>query len=120
MRGVTREPGRLSEHIFAALHPDIDVRQTPQLPWGGEYRGHDQVRELFKKVAELTETQPIAEEFFESGETVVAIGWLRGKAKLTGKPIDLRIVHAWTLQDGRVIRYEPFMDATKMLEALRQ
>jgi ketosteroid isomerase-like protein len=104
--------------FFAVLDPDVEVRQTRQLPWGGEYRGHDQVRELFKKVAELTETQPVPDEYFESGETVVVIGRLQGKARLTGKPIDLRIVHAWTLRDGRVVRYEPFMDSVKMLDAL--
>ena len=105
--------------FFAVLDPEIEVRQTRQLPWGGEYRGYDRVRELFTQVAELTETQPTPEEYVESGETVVAIGRLRGRARATGKPIDLRIVHAWTLRDGRVIRYDAYMDAPKMLEALR-
>jgi ketosteroid isomerase-like protein len=105
--------------FFALLDPDIEVQQTPQLPWGGEYRGYDRVRELFKQVAELTETQPTPEEYFECGETVVVIGRLRGRARATNRPIDLRVVHAWTLRDGRVVRYDPYMDSTKMLEALR-
>jgi len=104
--------------FFALLDADVEVRQTRRLPWGGEYRGHDQVRGMFKKVAELTETQPVPEEYFESGETVVAIGRLQGRARVTGNPIDLRIVHAWTLRDGKVVRYEPFMDAPAMLAAL--
>lgn len=105
--------------FYALLDPDIEVRQTRQLPWGGEYRGYDQVRGLFTKVAELTETTPTPEEYVESGETIVAIGRLSGRAKLTGKAIDVRVVHAWTLRDGRVIRYDAYMDAPAMLEALR-
>jgi ketosteroid isomerase-like protein len=104
--------------FFALLDPEVEIRQTRQLPWGGEYRGHDQARELFRKVAELTQTTPEPEEYVESGETVVAIGRLRGEAKLTGKPIDVRIVHAWTLRDGKVVRYDAYMDAPAMNAAL--
>lgn len=105
--------------FYALLDPEIEVRQTRQLPWGGEYCGYDRVRELFKQVAELTETQPIPEEYVESGETIVVVGRLRGRARVTNKPIDLRIVHAWTLRDSRVVRYDAYMDAPKMLDALR-
>ena len=104
--------------FFGLLDPDVEIAQTRQLPWGGEYRGHDQARDLFRKVAELTQTTPEPEEYVESGETVVAIGRLRGQAKLTGKPIDVRIVHAWTIRDGRVIRYDAYMDAPAMNAAL--
>ncbi len=105
--------------FFARLDPQVEIRQTRQLPWGGEYRGHDEARALFKKVAELTQTTPEPEEYVESGETVVAIGRLKGRALQTGKPIDVRIVHAWTLRDGLVIRYDAYMDAPRRLDALR-
>jgi len=104
--------------FFALLDPDVEIRQTRQLPWGGEYRGHDEARDLFRSVAELTETTPEPEEYVESGETVVAIGRLRGRAKRTSHPIDVRIVHAWTLRDGKVVRYDAYMDAPAMLAAL--
>jgi ketosteroid isomerase-like protein len=104
--------------FFGLLDPDVEIRQTRQLPWGGEYRGHDQARELFRKVAELTQTTPEPEEYVESGETIVAIGRLRGQAKQTAKEIDVRIVHAWTIRDGKVIRYDAYMDAPAMNAAL--
>jgi ketosteroid isomerase-like protein len=104
--------------FFGLLDPAVEIRQTRQLPWGGEYRGHDEARDLFRKVAALTETTPEPEEYVESGETVVMIGRLRGRAKETGSPIDVRVVHAWTLRDGRVIRYDAYMDAPAMLAAI--
>ena len=35
------------ETILAVTDPDIEVVQTPLLPWGGEFHGHDGLGDFF-------------------------------------------------------------------------
>ncbi|EXF91323.1 hypothetical protein HK44_019285 [Pseudomonas fluorescens HK44] len=34
-----------------------------------------------------------------------------GIYKATGRPISARVAHLWTLADGKVTRFEPFVDS---------
>src|SRR5690349_7279903 len=104
--------------VFGLLHPDVEIYQTEALPWGGTYRGHAQAREFFRRLNEHTEARPEPDEFIEAGDKVVAVGRLRGRARVSGHEIDLRIVHVWTVRDGQVVRFEAYIDTPRMLRAL--
>ena len=104
--------------VFALFDPALEIRHTRELPWGGEYHGHDGAREFFRKIAEKYQAAPQPEEYIEAGDTVVMVGRLRGKTLAGERPIDLRVVHLWTLRDGRIVRYEPFMDTPAMKELI--
>ncbi len=105
--------------VFALMHPDIEIRQTPLLPWGGRHRGHEGARAFFATLAQHTEGRPEPTDFIEAGDDVIAIGRLRGRARATGKPYDLAIVHRWTLREGKVTAFEAFIDTPRMLAALK-
>lgn len=104
--------------VFSLCHPDLRISQTPGLPWGGSYHGPQGAREFFRKLAEHTDATPQPEEFFEAGDAVVVIGTLRGHARASGRRINLRIVHVWTVSEGRVVRFDAYIDTPSMLEAL--
>jgi ketosteroid isomerase-like protein len=55
---------------------------------------------------------------FEAGEDVVVIGRLKGFAKATSSPIDLEIVHVWTIRDGLAVRFCAYIDTPEMKRAL--
>ncbi len=105
--------------VFGLLDPEIEIVQTDQLPWGGHYKGHAQAQEFFRKLAADTEATPQPETYISAGDEVVAIGRLKGKAKHTGKPIDLAIVHVWTVKNGRVTKFAAYIDTPAMQEALK-
>lgn len=104
--------------VFALLAPDVEIVQTPDLPWGGRHVGHDGARAFFGALATWTDAKPEPERFVEAGDDVVAIGRLRGHARGTGRPIDLEIVHVWTVRDARIARFAAYIDTPAMQRAL--
>lgn len=105
--------------IFALLHPDVEIVQTSDLPWGGHHHGLAGAAHFFKVLSGLTEGQPRPERFIEAGDRVAVTGRIQGKVRETGKKFDLPLVHLWTLQDGLVRRFEAFIDTPGMRDALR-
>jgi len=104
--------------ILSLLSPEIEIHQTDAIPWGGTYRGHDGAREFFRMLNESIDASPSPDEFFAAGDEVIVIGRLRGRTRTSGRPFDARIVHVWTVQDGRVARFAAYIDTPAMLAAL--
>ena len=104
--------------VFALLHPDFSIEQTPQLPWGGEYRGLAGAREFFARLASHTDARPEPSQYIPAGDDVAVIGRLRGRARATGAAIDLAIVHVWRVEEGRIYRLRAYIDTPAMLLAL--
>ena len=104
--------------IFALLHPEIEIRQTELLPWGGRYHGYDGARQFFGALNRHTEALPEPTEYIEGGDTVAAVGRLRGRVRANDNAFDLAIVHLWTLRNGQAVRFEAYIDTPGMLSAL--
>jgi ketosteroid isomerase-like protein len=104
--------------VFSLFDPELEVVQTPLLPWGGTYRGTDGAREFFSRLAAEVDATPQPESYISAGDDVVAVGRLKGRAKRSGKPIDLAITHVWTVRDGRIVRFAAYIDTPAILEAL--
>jgi ketosteroid isomerase-like protein len=104
--------------VLAILDENISIAQTPLLPWGGEYSGHQGVLEFFQKLLGNLDTSLKLEEYFEAEDRVVVIGRTQGRVLKNNAPFDVRLVHIWTLQNGKVTRFEPFINTPQMLESL--
>lgn len=104
--------------VMALLDPEIEVVQTELLPWGGVHRGLEGAGTFFRLLAEHTDAMPEPASYIPAGSDVAVVGRLRGRARASGKPIDLDIVHVWTLRDGRAVRFAAYIDTPAMLEAL--
>jgi uncharacterized protein len=105
------------QELFA---PDITIWQSPELPWGGVYQGHDGLFTFFLKLLENIESQVTTESLFAAGDHVVQTGRTRGKALANGASFDIPEVHVWELRDGKVVRYQVYIDTPAMLDALRR
>jgi ketosteroid isomerase-like protein len=105
------------EKLFA---DDISVWQSPELPWGGEYEGHDGVFTFFLTLVEHIESQVTTESLFAAGDHVVQTGRTRGTVRANGASFDIPEVHVWELRDGKVVRYQSYIDTPAMLEALNR
>jgi uncharacterized protein len=110
----TRDTNVLQE-LFA---PDIKISQSPELPWGGEYDGHDGAFTFLLKLVEHIESQVTTESMFAAGDHVVQTGRTRGKVLANGARFDVPEVHVWELRDGKVVRFQVYIDTPAMVAAL--
>lgn len=104
--------------LSALLDPRVQARQSPLLPWGGAFQGFQGMMRHVTKLMECLDWRVDVDEYVEAGDQVVVIGASRGTVRASGKPFHVRLVHVWSLKDGRVVRYESYIDTPKMLEAL--
>lgn len=58
------------------------------------------------------------EEFMAAGDTVAVVLSLTGTGKATAKPLDLSVVHAWDIEDGKAVRFRQFADTVKFAEVV--
>jgi uncharacterized protein len=99
---------------------DVVVRQSPEVPWGGEYDGKDGAFTFFLNLVEHIESQVTTESLFAAGDHVVQSGRTKGKVLATGASFDMPEVHVWELRDGKVVRFQVYIDTPAMLDALRR
>jgi uncharacterized protein len=89
------------------------------IPYAGEYKTPDQVKEGF--FASLASTQKDyalkTDEFVAQDDKVIMVGSYGATVNATGKRFDLALVHVWTIQDGKVKRFVNFTDTAKVAEA---
>lgn len=116
--GYQRYAARDFAGVFELLADDIVVWQTDELPWGGEHQGHEGARKFFGLHAQYTAATPEPIAFLPAGKHVAVYGKLRGNANATGNTIDLDIVHLWQVENGKINRFEAFIDTPAMLIAL--
>jgi ketosteroid isomerase-like protein len=105
------------QEVFA---PDATIWQSPELPWGGDYEGHDGVFSFFLTLVEHIESEVTTESLFAAGDHVVQTGRTRGNVRANGASFDIPEVHVWELRDGKIVRYQSYIDTPAMLEALRR
>lgn len=104
--------------ILDLFDPEIEIRQTPLLPWGGRFRGLEEAAEFYRRLAQHVDSRVEPQQVFEAGDTVVVTGRVRGTARATGSEFDIPVVHLWTFRDGRVVGFQPHVDTPAMLQAL--
>lgn len=86
----------------AYLSSDVVIKETTDLPFGGEYHGHDGNAELVGKMTSAFDLDITESEFFGSGNLVAAKLRARFSPKKGGSPLDLDIVEVITVRDGQI------------------
>jgi ketosteroid isomerase-like protein len=104
--------------IFEVFAPDVEIRQSRQVPWGGEYKGHEEAAVFFGKLMQSITSTVALDGFIDAGDHVVALGRSSGTVNANGAAFDVRVAHVWTVQDGRVTRVEYYIDLPAVRAAL--
>jgi ketosteroid isomerase-like protein len=105
--------------ILMLMSEEVEIMQSTELPWGGHYRGHEGVKNFLTKLTEHLDSQVQVERMIDAGDKVAVVGRTVGKARKTKLEFDLPIVHIWTMCEGQVVRFEPYIDNATMLAALQ-
>ena len=109
------------EAVVAGWDPEItfDGPNSSRMPNAGSFHGKAEVARLFTGMRERWDDLVLApDEFVESGETIVVLGHLEGRAKTTGTQVKVPFVHVWRMRDGLVRRGQALTDTAVIAEAL--
>ena len=82
-------------------------------------RGPEAVAEgLFKPLmAEWTTFALVPAEFIVDGSTVVSLGYFTGVHGTTGKHVEARYAHVWTVTEGLITHFRQYIDTLAVAEA---
>jgi ketosteroid isomerase-like protein len=120
VRGIYDAFGRGDvDAVFVAMQPDIEWDESEGMPYGGVYRGRDAIVEnVFGPIlADVEGFSADPDEILPlDGSRVMARGRHGGQGPRG--PVDARFIHIWTINDGKVSRYEQLADTRKFCDAV--
>ncbi len=70
-------------------------------------------------MAEWSSFALVPREFIADGETVVSLGDFSGVHAMTGKTVEARYAHVWTVRNGTIARFRQYIDTLAIAEARR-
>ncbi len=108
--------------LLTLFDPEISwVTPGPaDLPTAGTRRGHAAVTEFFQTLTALVDiTRFEPKEFIAQGDRVIAIGDETCRVNATGRAVEARWSHAFTVRDGKVTAFEEFVDVSPLVAETR-
>ncbi len=89
------------------------------LATAGTRRGHAQVREFFNALDEVYDIQRFEPKtFLAQDDLVVVLGEDTARIKATDKVIDEDWVHTFTVKNGKVVRFQEYLDTASTVAEL--
>ena len=109
--------------VLGAMSPGIKWYQAegnPYRPSGEPWVGPDAVlTNLFMKLgAEWSGFTVHPRAFHGAGGSVIVEGRYTGTYKATGKSMDLQICHIWDVEDGKITRFQQYIDTAKFRDVM--
>jgi len=106
------------ETLSGYMHPDVECVFSDEVPLGGVWRGRERTIALLRDyLAQFESLHLDIDEWLVSDGAVVVIGNSHGRT-LGGGNLWQPFVHVLRLQEGQVVRFTKYADATKELRAL--
>jgi uncharacterized protein len=103
---------------LSALDPEIEVRPAPDFPGEDSYHGRAGFLAYTGQWLESwDEYWVIPEQFIDAGDQVVVPYRAVGRGRGSGIDVETRLVHVWTIREGKVVRMEIFSEFSEALEA---
>jgi hypothetical protein len=110
--------------VLGAFTPDAEWREAENFIYadGNPYVGAGAILQgVFLRLA--TEWDKFAAnpaQYFDAGDTVIVTGRYTGSYKATGRSIDAQFAHFWTLQDGKVARFQQYADTLQAAQVAQK
>lgn len=103
-----------AETVVGALDADVHWQEAEGGPLAEDnpYLGPEAVAEgvFARLVEEIDEFSVRPQRFVAEGADVVVLGRYTGSHAASGKPLDAQFVHHWTVEDGKVTRFQQYTD----------
>ena len=101
--------GASFDAMAATLAADVVLHQSPDLPFGGEYVGHQRYQAWADAMSAIFDRVDAREpEFFEKGDTIVIVCTLATRVRATGREMKQPMVQIVTVKNGLITEFRPF------------
>ena len=109
--------------VLGAMTPDIqwyEAEGNPYQPSGEPWIGPDAVlNNLFVKLgADWDGFAVHPASFHDAGDVVVVEARYSGTHTGTGQDIDAQVCHVWTLRDGKICKFQQYVDTAHLQEVM--
>ena len=95
--------------MAATLDPDVVLHQSPDLSWGGEFRGHAGYEDWARQMSRAFDRLEVGEtRFFTDGDTVVITCRLITRSRASGETLDLPMAQVVRVCSDRIVEFRPF------------
>ncbi|MDG9669286.1 nuclear transport factor 2 family protein [Hahella sp. CR1] len=114
----SEENGR---NLLKHLATDVRWTEAAGFPYAGTYIGPEAIVEsVFKRLAaDWDNYQFTVDGYVAQDDKVAAYGNYSGVHKQSGKHFTARVMHLWTLKQGKIVSFEQFVDSLPVVEATR-
>jgi ketosteroid isomerase-like protein len=104
--------------VLGAMDQNIQWAEADGFPLAGTYVGPQAVLEgVFMRLGEIgDEFAAVPEKIIAEGDTVVALGNYRWKNKSSGAPAEVKMVHVWTVAEGKLTTFQQHVDTVRVRE----
>jgi ketosteroid isomerase-like protein len=101
------------------LAPDVEWTEMAGFPLAGTYRAPDGVTSgVMEKLGRDWENWTAHDDtYVVDGENVVVLARYTATHKGTGKPLNVRVAHHFTVRGGLIVRFEQFTDTALVRDA---
>lgn len=99
---------------------ELEIAGPTEIPWAGSFRGLDGARKYFAAIeaeADFDAFEP--HTFLAQGNKVVVLGFEKVRSKRTGRSYENHWVHAFTLENGKIVRFREYSDTATVAAAFR-
>jgi hypothetical protein len=109
--------------VLGMMSPGIQWHQAesnPYRPSGEPWTGPEAVLEnLFMKLGSEWDGFAVhPQAFHDAGDSVVVEARYSGTYKATGKSMDTQVCHVWDVEDGKLCRFQQYVDTAKMRDVM--
>ena len=103
---------------LGAMADDIQWTEADGFHLAGTYVGPQAVLEgVFMRLGEIGDDYAVVpEQFVADGDTVVMLGHYAWKHKSSGEPAVVKMAHVWTLDGGKLVRFQQHVDTVRVRE----
>lgn len=109
--------------VLGAMDPQIhwhEAESNPYMSSGEAWVGPDAVlNELFVRLAEEWDEFTVEPaSYHDAGDVVTVEGRYRGTHGQSGMSMDAQFCHVWTLEDGKIVKFQQYTDTAQLQEAM--
>ena len=109
--------------VLGAMSPEIkwyEAESNPYMPSGKAWVGPDAVlNNLFMKLAAEWDSFTVhPKSFHNAGNSVIVEARYTGTYKATRKSMDTQVCHVWDVKDGKVTRFQQYVDTAKLQDVM--
>ena len=107
--------------VLADMSPEIAWTEADGYPYAGTFHGPQAVVDgVFVRLAtEWDGYQAVPDRYVGEGDEVIALGHYSGTYKATNRSFRAPFAHAWTIHEGKIVRFVQYVDTVLVQRALQ-